>query len=86
MSEFGVLISQDADGSLLLRRPDGAQLALTAQEAALIRALPPFPDLQSTFACELSSQPILAELKAIRALLRRSVEDGAVICLSELAQ
>lgn len=54
MNELGVLISQTVDGALELHRPDGATLALTEQEVALIRALPPFPDPQSTVACELS--------------------------------
>ena len=54
MNELGVLISQTVDGALELLRPDGVRLALTEQEVALIRALPPFPDPQSTVACELS--------------------------------
>ena len=58
MSDFGALVSAAPDGSLQLRRPDGAVLRLTAKEVALIRALPPFPDLQSTSVCELSSRPL----------------------------
>lgn len=52
---LGVMVSQGADDSLLIRRPDGVELALTAQEFALIRALPPYRDLQSKTVCELSS-------------------------------
>lgn len=40
MDELGVMISQAVDGSLVLTRPGGAQVALTAPEVALIRALP----------------------------------------------
>ena len=53
---LGVLISQGQDGSLQIARPGGRRVSLTAQEAALIRALPPFPDLQSTSVRELSSR------------------------------
>lgn len=68
MDELGVMISQAVDGSLVLTRPGGAQVALTAPEVALIRALP--------LSLNGATQAEVVKLRATREILQRWDAEG----------